>query len=126
MTSFHMIRKFIVNFAQLNTTIHNVYIYMIYSVLPFYKFLKILPKPNFTCLVFGFETLNTLVWAFFFCREPPLKPSEWDKLLADMLKLRDEIFDCISASVCYEVGQQLASVARESQVPFLYKKSRQF
>jgi hypothetical protein len=44
-----------------------------------------------------------------------LKPSEWDKLLADMLKLRDEIFDCISASVCYEVGRQLASVAWESQ-----------
>jgi hypothetical protein len=55
MTSFHMIRKFIVNFAQLNTPIYNVYIYMIlYSVLPFYKFLKILPKPNYYMPCFWF------------------------------------------------------------------------
>ena len=36
-------------------------------------------------------------------RQPLLKPREWDKLLSDMLKLRNDIFDCISASVCYEV-----------------------
>ncbi|XP_028411208.1 LOW QUALITY PROTEIN: neuroblastoma-amplified sequence-like [Dendronephthya gigantea] len=35
-------------------------------------------------------------------REPPLKPADWDNLLADMLKLRNDIFDVIPASICYE------------------------